>query len=393
MQPTQNINYDKLEDEINAINNTFGKNSPFHTDYIGRIVRKTFGKPAELKSISTISAFIQSNRNMFYHKPLENAPPVAHMSSKGDLQKSLQTLAANVQRVYPDSNEKKELMAQIRQAISLGTNNSLSTAELRLNKIEPGLPAGFFHIERDAEGRIIDPVGQLKKLKEVILGAIFLETPDYEQLLGGGVFADLKEVFGHRPAFPPPIIRRNPSHTDIAEDDYIMYADQANQILDKYLAAPPAFSANFHPFTRLGILEKLKNTPNLNIRLEVADFKEGEIPSEIFNLTNLTYLRLSNCQIDTLPEEIANCTQLKELSLHNLSLVGVPYVIAKLPNLEKISCSIELFSIIAGSGIKSPPLKNIKIDSTIPPIEWNSTGDVSLEDFLKTHRVKHTDKL
>jgi hypothetical protein len=61
----------------------------------------------------------------------------------------------------------------------------------------------------------------------------------------------------------------------------------------------------------------------------------GEIPSEIGNLTNLTYLSLSNNELTgSIPSEIGNLTNLERLYLHNNLLTGsIPPEIGNLTNL------------------------------------------------------------
>jgi len=88
----------------------------------------------------------------------------------------------------------------------------------------------------------------------------------------------------------------------------------------------------------------------------------GEIPSEIGNLTNLTNLSLGVNQLTgEIPSEIGNLTNLTSLDLHNNQLTGsIPPEIGNLNNLEILN------------------LKNNELTGTIPPEIGNLTNLIAL---------------
>ena len=82
-----------------------------------------------------------------------------------------------------------------------------------------------------------------------------------------------------------------------------------------------------------------------HIFLNFARFLSGEIPSEIWEMTNLTELRLNNNQLTgEIPPEIGNLTNLIYLNLKWNQLSGqIPYTIC---NLNTNSNFCGLFNIL-----------------------------------------------
>ena len=62
-----------------------------------------------------------------------------------------------------------------------------------------------------------------------------------------------------------------------------------------------------------------------------------EIPSAVFNLTNLKTLNLYNNQISEIPDAIANLTNLKTLNLYDNQISEIPDTIANLTNLKTLN--------------------------------------------------------
>ncbi|MBN2893362.1 MAG: leucine-rich repeat domain-containing protein [Bacteroidales bacterium] len=62
----------------------------------------------------------------------------------------------------------------------------------------------------------------------------------------------------------------------------------------------------------------------------------SELPKELFKLTNLKYLNLTFCQIDTLPLEIGNLNNLTRLYINNNQLSSLPPEIGNLINLIEL---------------------------------------------------------
>jgi len=72
-----------------------------------------------------------------------------------------------------------------------------------------------------------------------------------------------------------------------------------------------------------------------------------EIPENILNLTNLTYLNIYGGDLSLeLPPSIGNLTKLTELNLHNNNLTNIPDTIGNLTNLTKLDLSYNKLSTI-----------------------------------------------
>lgn len=72
-------------------------------------------------------------------------------------------------------------------------------------------------------------------------------------------------------------------------------------------------------------------------RLNLHKAKLTKFPVEIFTLTNLNELILSNNKIVKIPSEIARLTYLQNLNLSNNELTSVPSEIAQLKNLQVLT--------------------------------------------------------
>ncbi len=79
--------------------------------------------------------------------------------------------------------------------------------------------------------------------------------------------------------------------------------------------------------------KEIGNLINLTILVLDSNYLT-EIPKEVFNLTNLTGLSLSDTGISVLPKEIGNLVNLRELYLDNNSLMEIPVEIGRLINLR-----------------------------------------------------------
>lgn len=165
MQPLKSLSCDEFVKEIDQINNSLNNKtvSPRRPHYLGRIVRQIFGQESELKSLQSIRELIQTNRDFFDQDLLRDSV---------GLRSSMDRLAGNIQRIYPDSDEKKEVLEQIRNAKLLGFNETTAQAEILLNQIEKGISKDFFAIEREKYGGIHLPRSQLQKLR---LNILFLQ--------------------------------------------------------------------------------------------------------------------------------------------------------------------------------------------------------------------------
>ena len=75
-------------------------------------------------------------------------------------------------------------------------------------------------------------------------------------------------------------------------------------------------------------IEEILNTTEFHLSNQIK-----EVPSELFNLTNLTRLYLGNNQLHELPAEIFKLTNLRILDLNNNRLQKLPAEIFNLTNL------------------------------------------------------------
>lgn len=88
---------------------------------------------------------------------------------------------------------------------------------------------------------------------------------------------------------------------------------------------------------------RLKNLKKLD--LHSFSWKEGkeskirELPEEVWNLTNLENLNLSETQIQELPKELGKLINLKELNLNGTQIQELPKELGNLSNLEELDLS------------------------------------------------------
>ncbi len=71
-------------------------------------------------------------------------------------------------------------------------------------------------------------------------------------------------------------------------------------------------------------------------KLDLLGMRLEKLPSELGQLTQLTYLRLSNNQLSTLPPELGQLTNLQNLDLRNNQLSVLPPELGKLTKLKKL---------------------------------------------------------
>lgn len=64
--------------------------------------------------------------------------------------------------------------------------------------------------------------------------------------------------------------------------------------------------------------------------------KNGEVPTELFTLTNLQSLEMRSGKITALPPEMANLKNLQKLDLSKNKLAGIPFVIFELTHLTHL---------------------------------------------------------
>ena len=88
---------------------------------------------------------------------------------------------------------------------------------------------------------------------------------------------------------------------------------------------------------RLEVLQLIERAKAENwTELDLRSKELTEIPSEIFQLSNLQQLDLSNNQITKIPDEIAALSNLQQLSLGGNQITEIPDAIAALSNLQEL---------------------------------------------------------
>ncbi|MFA7401189.1 MAG: leucine-rich repeat domain-containing protein [Bacteroidales bacterium] len=100
---------------------------------------------------------------------------------------------------------------------------------------------------------------------------------------------------------------------------------------------------NVHPDSVLRLSLKWKKTKNLGMELSKYKYLQelhlnrmrlDEIPSEVFQLTNLVILDLSNNRLVSIPAEIGNLVNLTHLTLSQNYLIEIPPTFKHLKKLE-----------------------------------------------------------
>ena len=139
--------------------------------------------------------------------------------------------------------------------------------------------------------------------------------------------------------------------------------------------------------TLWGVVYSVENTTELGLS---ENQLTGEIPPEIGNLTNLTYLNLGLNQLTGIPPEIWNMTNLEMLRLGSNQLTGsIPPEIGNLTNLTVLELNDNQFSGSIPSEIGNLPnliglvLSDNQFTGEIPEsicyIDWSiSTSYISL---------------
>jgi hypothetical protein len=85
-------------------------------------------------------------------------------------------------------------------------------------------------------------------------------------------------------------------------------------------------------FNKIFALEDVKNNVT---ELQINKFWGlKNIPANLFNLTNLRILQITDCNISVLPAAIGNLTNLQYLYLQDNKLKNLPYSLASIPGLK-----------------------------------------------------------
>ena len=372
-------------------------------------------------SLRNIHALLTNNLTHFYHYSRESNRAIPHQAPQSPLHNRLRVLESNIAKL-PDSAEKKSILDLIHQIIKINAN-TLSAEELILNQIEVAVPRGYFHFNRESNGRIPDPKMELARFRELIgkshiLSANFTAEDYIEEARDAVDHIFLKffsRVFGegrthlwrHEPdkgrywlahttlnnvplefvdtaVIPPEVVHFLGAHPlrlrCIVENNY-------RPLLEKLKALD---SAKFDGVTALHldgseIPPEVYQFPNVE-QLTLSDFHKNELPPEIFRWTQLTNLSLNNTDLYDLPVEIRNLQSLRTLDIsNNPALIQLPSF-AKLTSLEKIICDERHLSLL--QDIKGPPLIEIEWkDSAHPSIthRWRATDGLPLVDFLRRY--------
>ncbi len=96
------------------------------------------------------------------------------------------------------------------------------------------------------------------------------------------------------------------------------------------------------------------------------------LPSEITDLTNLTYLKLDKNRLMSFPPEIGKLQSLTELSANGNKLISLPSEFGQLVNLQQLRIDVE--------------------DLRSPPEEVVNGGTASIMGYLSYVHASHKDK-
>ena len=96
--------------------------------------------------------------------------------------------------------------------------------------------------------------------------------------------------------------------------------------------------------------------------LDLRSFQLTNLPPEIFELTNLTFLTLAENQLSVLPESISKLTNLTKLYLWGNQFSVLPESISKLTNLTQLILSRNQFSVLPESISKLTNLTQLSLD-------------------------------
>ncbi|WP_106792819.1 leucine-rich repeat domain-containing protein [Aquimarina sp. Aq78] len=100
--------------------------------------------------------------------------------------------------------------------------------------------------------------------------------------------------------------------------------------------APEKLTKLFISGNKLKSIEGLENLEHINqLSIEYTSLKD--VPTSIFKLKNLKYLRISNSQIKVVPKNLEYNKELKEIDFNTNKISGkIPLTLLKLPNLKTV---------------------------------------------------------
>lgn len=161
MQPTDNgFNYSALESEIYSLNNNLQLFTEPNPSVWGRLWKTIAGEP---KSLGVIQHLLSDNsEHLYFYKP-EGVFP--YVEARDRLAGPLAELKKNVVRLYPDSKEKRSVVAQLQRINEIVTPLPDSEKELHALEAELKVADPSIEFERDPFGRMIDPDKQLRNFK------------------------------------------------------------------------------------------------------------------------------------------------------------------------------------------------------------------------------------
>src|SRR5258708_7088614 len=121
--------------------------------------------------------------------------------------------------------------------------------------------------------------------------------------------------------------------------------------------------------------------------LDISGLGLLQLPSEIWQLTNLQGLYLTNNQLSQLPAEIGQLTNLQRLYLNNNQLSQLPIEIGQLTNLESLHLSNNGLSQLPAEIGQLTNLEWLRLDNNLtlvtPPPEIVTRGRLATLNFLR----------
>jgi Leucine-rich repeat (LRR) protein len=167
------------------------------------------------------------------------------------------------------------------------------------------------------------------------------------------------------------------------------YWSERNQNEDSESVVSNASDTSPFPSPRIsskvaGRIKQAKESGVLN--LSYCDLTTPDLPSEIWNLTNLKQLNLDGNQITTLPHEIINLRHLEELSLWSNALEVLPVEVCHLKQLRRLMLYHNRLKVLPLELAQLTNLRLLQVEENeliFPPMEICQQGAEVVRSWLQ----------